>query len=107
MGPKSIKNLGRRWLEMQMKPRMFRLVADDGDILIDINITVVSHIGYSLEEEELDKFEKSATRRIAEVLASLPHSDFGIENIRIESPRASKRCPGKGIRKRLTNKRYT
>jgi hypothetical protein len=68
-----------------MKNRICAVTADDGDLTIEIKITVTPRKGHPLEEDELDAFEKKMLRRIAAVLPELPFVDFGIENTRVET----------------------
>jgi len=67
-----------------MKARNISVTASDGDLAVDVLITITPRKGHPLEESELDYLEKKAGRLIAAALINLPYSDFGLENIRIE-----------------------
>lgn len=77
-----------------MKTRTFRILADDGDLAVEISVIVAPRKGFPLEENELDVFEKKCARQIATFLTELPYSDFGMENTRIELTISNEKVSG-------------
>jgi hypothetical protein len=67
-----------------MKARMLSITANDGDLIVEVAVSITPRKGYPLEEDEMDRFVQQAGRLIASVLPQLPFSDYGIENTKVK-----------------------
>lgn len=67
-----------------MKARSASVIANDGQVAVEITITLTPRKGYTLEVSELQHMTKVAARVVAGTLTELPYSDFGAENIKVK-----------------------
>jgi hypothetical protein len=67
-----------------MKARMLSITANDGDLIVEVTVSITPIKGYPLEENEMDRLVQQTGRLIAGVLPNLPFSDYGIENIKVK-----------------------